>query len=112
GASLVVITHHGTTHPYGLNAIVEAMAMSKPVIMTKGSGIDINPFESGFGSLVPAGDSDALATEINNLMATPERIRKMGILARNIAESQYSTTKMTSCLDLIIKSVTRSDRTG
>ena len=59
-------------------AIVEAMAMGKPVIASDVGGIPdlVVPGENGI--LVPPGDSDALAEAILNLRDHPEMRVRMG----------------------------------
>ncbi len=66
-------------------AIVEAMAMGKPVIASDVGGIPdlVIPGENGI--LVPPGDSNALAKAILNLRDHPEVRVKMGELGREKA---------------------------
>lgn len=98
-ASCVVVTHHGSGHPYGLNAVVEAMAQGRPVVLTDGAGIDIDPAQLGFGVRVPVGHDVALATAVNRVMSDPAGARAMGRMARQRVDSVYNSAAMAACLD-------------
>jgi glycosyltransferase involved in cell wall biosynthesis len=94
-ARLVVVNHHGSDHPFGLNGVVEAMAMAKPVILTQGLGIDINPQAQGFGRTVPAGSAHALAQAMTELFqADPAQLQLWGARARQLADTTYNTHRM------------------
>lgn len=85
-AACVVVTTHGGGHPYGVNALVEAMAMGCPVVVTEGDGLDLDPAAGGFGLRVPAHDAAALATSVNLLTLDARSVRAMGERARAVAE--------------------------
>lgn len=104
-AHFVVITHHGTAHPFGINAVVEAMAMAKAVILTDGPGIDIDPAGLGFGVKVAAHDPVALTAAIRKFLSEPERVREMGLRGRMLVESEYNTEKMGEHLNTAIRRV-------
>ena len=93
-AHFVVVTHHGTNHPFGVNALVEAMAMAKAVILTDGKGIDIDPAALDFGLKVPAHDVAALAAAMRKLLAERESTIQMGKNARRWVESDFNTRAM------------------
>jgi glycosyltransferase involved in cell wall biosynthesis len=64
-------------------AIMEAMALGRPVISTYVAGIPELVENGKHGWLVPAGDVGALAGAINELLETPsERLGRMGEAAR------------------------------
>lgn len=93
-AHFVVVTHHGTNHPFGVNALVEAMAMAKAVVLTDGKGIDIDPVRLGFGLKVPAHDAGALAAAMRKLLTEKESTVQMGKNARQWVESDFNTQAM------------------
>lgn len=98
-ARLVVVSHFGTAHPIGLNAIVEAMAMAKPVILTRGAGIDIDPQAQGFGRLVPPRQPQALAEAMLDMFHAPEAsLRSWSAKARAAANSTYNSQRMADAL--------------
>ncbi len=93
-AYFVVVTHHGTSHPFGINALVEAMAMGKAVVLTEGTGIDIDPVTLDFGVKVPAHDAAALAAAMRMLLAETGSTIRMGLNARQWVESDFNTEAM------------------
>lgn len=93
-AHFVVVTHHGTSHPFGVNALVEAMAMAKAVVLTDGEGIDIDPVALDFGLKVPVHDVDALTAAMRKLLAEKESTVQMGKKARHWVESDFNTRAM------------------
>lgn len=94
-ARLVVVSHFGSAHPIGLNAIVEAMAMAKPVILTQGPGIDINPEQGGFGRLVPARQPQALAAAMSEIFhADAAVLHAMSAASRQAAQTTYNSQRM------------------
>lgn len=69
------------------NALLEAMAMGKPIIATKVGGIP-EIIEDGFnGLLVPPRDSGVLAAAIKTLMDNRQLATKIGQTARDFAQN-------------------------
>jgi L-malate glycosyltransferase len=84
-----------SSHDEGMsNAILEAMAMEKPVVATDvgGTGEVVRHGQSGL--LVPAKDPAALAAAILEVLAQPARARAMGQLGRRIVEESFSAHAM------------------
>ncbi len=84
-----------SSHDEGMsNAILEAMAMEKPVVATDvgGTGEVIEHGRSGL--LVPARDPRPLAAAIGDVLAAPERARAMGQVGREIVERRFSARSM------------------
>lgn len=74
----------------GLTAILESMAMGKPVICTKAEG-QIDIIEDGVtGIFVPQGDSAAMRSAIQALWNEPERCEEMGRAARAFIVNQHN----------------------
>jgi len=105
---VVAVIHHGTPHPYGLNALVEAMAMARPVVLTAGAGIDIDPQALGFGLRVPAHDPPALAQALARYLDDESLARRSGAAARLCAEARYSSKIMAQRLDEVVRRVGRA----
>ena len=72
---------------YGLVA-AEAMSAGVPVIVSDRAGASELVQDGVNGFVVPAGDSGALAALINDLLADPDRRRRMGANARATARSR------------------------
>ncbi len=69
--------------------VLEAMAMSVPVIASSVGVIPELLLEGETGLLVPPGDAAALAGALGTLLADPGRARAMGARARARAEDEY-----------------------
>ena len=72
------------------NVVLEAMAAGKPVIATdvEGSQELVAPGETGW--LVPAGDSQALASALNEADADPSRLSRFGANAQRFVAEHCS----------------------
>ena len=84
-----------SSHDEGMsNAMLEAMAMEKPVVATDvgGTGEVVRHGQSGL--LVPAKDPAALATAISELLEQPAHAAEMGRLGRQIVEERFSAQAM------------------
>ncbi|HYD47987.1 MAG TPA: glycosyltransferase [Terriglobales bacterium] len=84
-----------SSHDEGMsNAILEAMAMERPVVATDvgGTGEVVRHGESGL--LVPPRNPIALAKAILEVAEDPQRARAMGALGREIVESKFSANAM------------------
>lgn len=77
-------------------AILEAMAMGKPIISTRVGGIPEAVQHEVNGLLVPPADTPALAEAIKDLLAEKEKRLTMGRQSRKIAEQRFSHTDMIS----------------
>jgi glycosyltransferase involved in cell wall biosynthesis len=72
------------------NKVYEAMAMGKAIITSDARGIQELPNYQNSFSLVPPGDSSALADAILELKENPEKRKILGVKAREIFTSQLS----------------------
>jgi len=84
-----------SSHDEGMsNAILEAMAMEKPVVATDvgGTGEVVRHGQSGL--LVPSKDPHALAVAVSEVLAQPARAHEMGRLGRRIVEDGFSAHAM------------------
>jgi glycosyltransferase involved in cell wall biosynthesis len=68
----------------------EAMAMGKAVVCSDVGGIPEIVVSGKTGVLVPPGDADALAREVSDLIASPDRISELGKAARRRIEECFS----------------------
>jgi glycosyltransferase involved in cell wall biosynthesis len=72
------------------NVILEAMASGLPVVASGISGIPLAVLDGVTGRLVPEGDASALAAAIIELLADPERARRMGAAGRQRSIAELS----------------------
>ena len=78
--------------------LVEAMALGKPIVATDVGGISDLVIHGKNGLLVPVADSQALASEIEFLMANSEKREEMGLEGKRMAVS-YSVDSMVQKID-------------
>jgi L-malate glycosyltransferase len=84
-----------SSHDEGMsNAILEAMAMEKPVVATDVGGTGEVLRHGRSGLLVPPKDPEALAAAINEMLGQPARAREMGRFGRRIVEEGFSARAM------------------
>ncbi len=76
------------------NAIIEAMAASKPVIATNGGGNPEAVIPGETGILVPPEDDAALAEAVIKLLEDPQIREKMAVAGREKVESEFSVELM------------------
>jgi glycosyltransferase involved in cell wall biosynthesis len=75
-------------------APMEAAAMSVPCVVTDIRGCREAVEHGVNGLLFPAGDSDALARALVELLEDPERRAKMGAAGRVMAEERFDEQKV------------------
>jgi sugar transferase (PEP-CTERM/EpsH1 system associated) len=76
------------------NTILEAMASGLPVIATDVGGNADLVSAGSTGQIVPAGDPEALAQQIVELVSNADRARHMGQLRRQRVEEKFSMNAM------------------
>jgi glycosyltransferase involved in cell wall biosynthesis len=65
--------------------VIEALAMGCPVVVTRECGVDIEDGKQGF--IVPAGDSDAIALRVSDIINDTNLFREMSANALEFARS-------------------------
>lgn len=73
------------------NSIVEYSAAGRPVVATNVGGAGEVIIEGQTGHLVKAGDYEAMASRIIDLLCNPSNAREMGNRAKQIARKRFST---------------------
>jgi glycosyltransferase involved in cell wall biosynthesis len=92
----VVVPLHRTDTDNGVNVILEAMAMGKPVICSRTVG-QVDVIQEGVtGLFVPVGDAAAMRAAILSLWNDPERANAMGRAARAYVEAHHTLDKFCS----------------
>lgn len=76
-------------------AIIEAMMAGLPVVATRVGGVPELVEDGVTGVIVPPGDSEALASALQRLMADPELRRRMGQAGRERALRYFAEERMT-----------------
>ncbi|HWC10211.1 MAG TPA: glycosyltransferase family 4 protein [Acidimicrobiales bacterium] len=89
-ARLVVVPLHDVDADCGITTTKEAMAMGKPVVVTRTKG-QVDMLEDGKqGVYVPPYDAAALRSAIERLLASPEEADRMGRAGRSLVEARHS----------------------
>jgi len=96
-AALDVYVHPALMEGFGI-AVVEAMAMSKPVVATSTGGLPEIVREGETGLLVPPGDSEGLERAVSALLRDPPRRQALGQAGRARVESCFTADAMMNSL--------------
>ncbi len=75
-------------------AVLEAMAMGRPIITTDAPGCRETVIEGENGFLVPVKNVNALVEAMEKFIVHPELIERMGRRSREIAEEKYDVHKV------------------
>jgi glycosyltransferase involved in cell wall biosynthesis len=86
----LVMPLHDVPFQAGVTAILEAMAMEKPVICSRARGQTDVLIDGETGIYVPPGDPAALRQAIEHLLSEPEEVARMGRAARRWVEEHAS----------------------
>ena len=86
-ARLIVVPLHEAIHPSGINALLEAMAMGKPVIVSASAGVQDYVIHGKTAWVVPAEDPGALREAIVHLLKHHELAEELGCNARRFCEA-------------------------
>jgi glycosyltransferase involved in cell wall biosynthesis len=73
--------------------LIEAMAMSLPVVAADAGGVPDTVVNGSTGILVPPKDADALADGLQKLIDNPDLRKKMGAQGRERVEQNYDFSK-------------------
>jgi len=76
------------------SALIEAVAMGRPVITTTARGCRVAVREGTNGILVPPGDPGALASGMARLLVRPDLIPAMSRASRALAESHFDSRRI------------------
>lgn len=93
------------------NAVLEAMAMERPVVATSVGGISEAITHGQEGLLVPPDDPEALAARIAELFGSHELRARMGAAGRNKVRAKFSAYVMVQLLADILKEIEAASRT-
>ena len=77
----------------GYTNMLEAMAMSKPVLMTRSGCLHIDPENGGFGELIQPQDFNGWTVSMNKILHNREQSILLGERGRKLVESQFSLSR-------------------
>jgi glycosyltransferase involved in cell wall biosynthesis len=81
-ARFVVMPLHDVDFQAGITAILEGMAMERPIVVTRTSGQTDTVIDGVTGRYVSPGDPDDLRRVISDLLDDPSAVAEMGAQAR------------------------------
>lgn len=97
-ARIVAIPLIKTGSMAGLTSLLDAMALGKPVIMTRNPWIDIDIEAEGIGLWIAPGDVAGWRRAVRELVSDAGRCRQMGQRARALVETRYNIQNFTAQL--------------
>lgn len=91
----------------GFTNLIEAMAMARPVIVTRTGALpsEIDVEKVGCGLHVPPQDPEALVKAIKLLADDPDRARAMGEVGRRLCEKRYNIARYATELHQFFQSL-------
>jgi glycosyltransferase involved in cell wall biosynthesis len=105
-ARVVAVSTRLNNHVSGITAILEAMAMGKPVVATRTPGLEEYVADGETGILVPVADRAAMAKVLIELLNDPDRCAQLGAEARKRALISFSTSAQAHRLADVLRAVT------
>lgn len=93
-ASNVVIYPSTAMEPFGLT-MLEAMAVGKPMVVTRAGGMPEIISDGINGFVIPIKDFEELAGVINRLLGDPKLARRLGTTGRRMVEAYYTKEDVT-----------------
>ncbi len=91
-------------------AILEAMAMAKPIVASDINGIREQIENRRTGLLVPPGDPQALAKAINQMLKDRNKARKMGMEARKRVDEMYDIKRQVALHEEVYKEIREGEK--
>ena len=87
----------------GITAILECMAMAKPVLCSRVVGQTDVIVAEKTGRYVAPGDATAMRAEIERMVAAPDETQSMGLDARKLIESEINLDRYAELLTSILR---------
>ena len=103
GATVFVLPLTSSIHAGGINSLVEAMAMAKPVVVSRSAGILDYVVDGHTARVVEPGDAAGLGRAVTELLARPEDARRLGENARRFIGETCANVQYARALGAIIR---------
>lgn len=104
-AAVVVLPLHDSLHAGGINTLLEAMAVGRPVVVTASRGIRDYVTDGVDALVVPPGDPHAIADAVRRLLQDPARASALGARARQRVVDTCSNPVYAARLATILRDV-------
>lgn len=102
---VVVPIRRHSDQPAGLTALLEAMAMGKDVVVTKGLATEDYVINGETGIVINPGDADQLKSAILELLDDDLKCKKLGSNARRSVEEKFALKRSTKKLANLLQSI-------
>jgi len=106
-ASIDILAHTRITPEPAALVLMEAMAMGKPVVASNTGGTAELIHNNVTGYLVPPADSEALGTQIIELLKDPVRAKQMGLNGRKRVEEKFILKKQVQSIEKLFLEIVR-----
>lgn len=106
-AYLVAVPLVASNNQIGLTSLLDAMAVAKPVVITKNPCLDIDVETEGCGLWVDPGDVQGWRHSIQYLLDNPRIAMEMGMRGRRLCEEKYNLSRFSSQLMDIFEEISR-----
>ena len=87
----------------GLTSLLDAMALGKPVVMTRNECISIDIEQEGIGTWIDVGDEEGWRQAISRLLSDPALADNMGQRALLLAQGRYHINTFAAQLDSALR---------
>jgi glycosyltransferase involved in cell wall biosynthesis len=92
-AAVVAVPLADTSGTFGITEVNDALALAKPVVITRNPHLDVDVEAVGCGITVEAGDVDGWSRALRELAADPDRRAEMGARGRTYAETSWNAER-------------------
>jgi len=89
-------------------ALIEAMAAARPVVSTRVGGVPDVVHDGESGLLVPAGDADAFADALLQLLRNPEQATAFGLAGRKAVYPRHSSGRLIADIERLYLELARA----
>lgn len=103
----VVISCLNYPYTVGLTTLVEALALSLPILSTRNPKFEMDIEEEEAGMLIDYGDVEGWKQATLYLFDHPDEARRMGTRGRRLAETTYNLDNYTRELSIVLKGLGR-----
>jgi glycosyltransferase involved in cell wall biosynthesis len=106
-ASIVAIPLRPSDRLAGLSEVADALALAKPIVMTRSPAVDFDPDAVGCGISVAPGDVAGWRAALQRLAGDPELRARMGRRGREHAAAGHDAAAFGEAIAAAIRSVAR-----
>jgi len=107
-AAVFAIPLRAPERPIGITELDDALALGRPVVMTRSRYIDCDLEAVGCGYWVEEGDVDGWVEALGRLMASPELRVEMGARGRRYAETSWNAGRFAAAIRTAVTAVAPS----